>query len=219
MRLKLNLLCLKMSLLSRLKHWRQKLFRFAIFLSLLKVEPFFFLLVFQGSLKDVPQSQLLQDKFCRNEYNRTIDFCLKLSKKQLDTSSELMKSAILKNSVSYGFYSTMISTFPSLFLSLFVGAWTDQYKHGRKLIMTASAAAMLIETGLKIILAVDFSSHVSFMLWAHLPFALVGGHMCFHIAAAAYITVTTPPRLRAIRFMLIELCIFIGEFCYNSACT
>ncbi len=50
-----------------------------------------------------------------------------------------------------------------------------------------------------------------FILLAYIPAALSGGFPVFHLALNSYMTETTPSKLRALRFMTLELFLFVGK--------
>ena len=125
-------------------------------LSQLKVEPFIFIYMFTYSLSSVPITQLAQDKLCRFEYHKNSYYCVNINSQQ--NYNDPIKSRILADVSYFYLYRTMVSTFPCVIWSLFIGSWSDKYIHGRKVLMCAGAIGAILETIILMINAYSFES-------------------------------------------------------------
>ena len=115
------------------------------FVSMLKVEPFVIMVMAIFYLKATPLELLQQDKLCKFKYNMTEDFCWNLATIEEDDENYHFKSMIINDVVTNKMYSYLISFIPGVIWSLFLGAWTDRYGKGRKVIMLVGALAQTIE--------------------------------------------------------------------------
>jgi hypothetical protein len=98
------------------------------------------------SLRKAPLNQLIQDKLCRHKYNMSQDFCKNLPEMKKIHEFYEYKSQILSDAVQYNMYHTLITTCPAIFWSLFLGAWIDNYKHGRKAIFIIGSITASLES-------------------------------------------------------------------------
>lgn len=105
--------------------------------SSLRIEPFAFLFVLSTALSDISTAQLVQDKICLHKYNQTQEFCIGISAIKTGSNGEPLanntKSLILADLAQFNIYITLIGSLPSFFYVLFIGSWTDNYIHGRKI--------------------------------------------------------------------------------------
>ena len=126
-----------------------------------------------------------------------------------------------------GTYSTYINTIPGLVWALFIGAWIDRYVKGRKILMLFSVGASIIENLITIYLSISFKTSecyatlsalviivrlgVYYGLLLQVPTSILGGQIASRIAITHYQSSTTPPKLMAIRFMIFDMCMSVGE--------
>src|SRR5579871_5720443 len=119
-----------------------------------RVEPYLLLVMLAYSIRTVTDVQLIQDKICKFNYNKTDDFCLKLSKigENADDSQEDLdlKSTILVLVSKFEMYYLGLSFLPAVFMSLFIGSWCDHYIYGRKILLLVSAVGISMESIIKI---------------------------------------------------------------------
>ena len=140
----------------------------------------------------------------------------------------------MKSSITFfflpGTYSTYLTTVPAIVWALFVGAWIDRYVRARKILMLLTVFAGVVENIISIYLSIKFETSelghysaliilnyhekigVYFNLLLHMPTALLGGSMGGRIAITHYMSATTPPKLMAIRFMIFEICLYVGMY-------
>jgi len=114
------------------------------FIKLLRVEPLIFLFCLQNGLKQIPTTQLLQDKICRFWYNQTHEFCLGMA--QMPIVEHSYRCQILTDTAVFSTYQSLLMTIPALLWCLFIGSWVDRYTRGRKIIMIITSLAAIIET-------------------------------------------------------------------------
>ncbi len=126
----------------------------------LKVEPFLFLYMFSYSLSSISISQLIQDKLCRFKYSQNSQYCIDINSQYIDHNNDHIKSQILTDLSYISFYRTMLTTIPCVIWSLFIGSWSDNYIHGRKILMCFGCIGAVIESIALIINAADFSAGI-----------------------------------------------------------
>lgn len=143
-----------------------KLKRLCSFVSLLRVEPFLLLLVFQYNIKRVPSDQLLQDKICVQMYNTTTDYCHSVPSMKPEDDKLGFKSLILKDTNQFNLYINLLVTIPCVIIQFFIGSWVDKYIHGKKTLMLLGSMAGTIEGVILTWNAIQFdlckNTHVSY---------------------------------------------------------
>jgi hypothetical protein len=126
----------------------------------LKVEPFLFFYMFSYSLSSISISQLTQDKLCRFKYQKDAEYCLKINSEDSKHEDEYTKSLILTDVSYLSLYRMMLTTIPCVIWSLFIGSWSDNYIHGRKILMCCGCIGAVLESILLIINAANFSAGI-----------------------------------------------------------
>ncbi|CAG2166987.1 unnamed protein product, partial [Oppiella nova] len=86
--------------------------------------------------------------------------------------------------------STLLGAIPSVIWSLFIGAFTDKFLNGRKIVMCLSSPYYLLLTSL--------------------PALFTGGGFGSIMAVYSYASVHTSEKFRSIRFAIIEFSFFLG---------
>jgi len=137
----------------------------------LKVEPFLFLYMFSYSLSSMSISQLIQDKLCRFKYSQNSEYCTEINSQSTDHSNDPIKSQILTDLGYISFYKMMLTTIPCVIWSLFIGSWSDNYIHGRKILMCFGCIGAVFESIALIINAANFSAGIQ-KLFVHKMFFL-----------------------------------------------
>ncbi len=131
-----------------------------------RVEPYLLLVMMAYAIRSVTDVQLVQDKICKFNYNKTDDFCLKLSKigeNENDSQQDLdLKSTILVLVSKFQMYYLGLSFLPSIFVSLFIGSWCDHYIYGRKILLLVAAVGISMESIIKIYMSVRFDLGMNF---------------------------------------------------------
>src|SRR5690625_3195282 len=97
----------------------------ARFLRLLKVEPFFFLVMFMNVVKRIPLDQMIEDKICRQKYELPEDYCRRLPVMQSKDDFLERKSTILAEVTHFNMYINIAITIPMLVMALFIGPFID----------------------------------------------------------------------------------------------
>ena len=116
------------------------------------IEPYIFLMCLTIGMSFVPLEQLQQDKICVNEFNQTIDFCLKLS----ESPTSDMKLAILVRSNKFAQFASMFNWIPALMWCLIVGSICDRYPNTRKPFMIATVFSGLLRDAVLILNVINF---------------------------------------------------------------
>ncbi len=98
----------------------------------MRIEFFILIFAFCYSLRKRTLDQLIQDKSYLHKYNISHDFCTNLPEMKKDHKFYEYKSQIVTDAVQYNMYHTLITNCPAIVWSLFLGAWNDNYKDGRK---------------------------------------------------------------------------------------
>ena len=103
----------------------------------LKIEPFIFLFCLSTALSDIATLQMVQGKIFLNNPNQTADYCIAISALKTSGSGNSdgnnTKNEVLADLAQFNIYLALIGALPSFFYVLFIGSWTDNYIHGRKI--------------------------------------------------------------------------------------
>ena len=92
-----------MGFLKTMARIRPKAINFYKFIKILRVEPFLFLVAFQGGLKGAPGGQFTVDKICMHWYNTSGNYCHDLpNTKEDDSGPGHFKSTILGDAAQFG---------------------------------------------------------------------------------------------------------------------
>lgn len=137
----------------------------------LKIEPFVVLFIMSSALSDITTQQLVQDKICLGKYNQTTDYCIGISR--LKTSGigngdeeDNTKNKILSDLAQFYIYTTIIGSLPSFFYVLFIGSWTDNYIHGRKITLLLGTLGYIGLFGTLLFNAINFQFGIQFVLFS-----------------------------------------------------
>jgi len=122
----------------------------------LKIEPYVFLFFTCIQITEITSTQLIQDKICLFKYNRSAIYCAQINDEKSDSVEDNIKSEILSDLAQYIIYRTIISSLPSILLSLFIGSWTDKYIHGRKIILCLASLGYAAQFALLLWNAIKF---------------------------------------------------------------
>ena len=125
----------------------------------LVIEPYIFLMGMSIAASFVPLEQMQQDKVCRNEFNQTIEYCLKLS----ESPTSDMKLAILARSNNFNQFKAILDAIPSMLWCLVAGSFSDRYPKTRKPFMIATVLSALVRDGLLILNLINFNN------WGNFP--------------------------------------------------
>jgi len=115
-------------------------------------------------VRSVTDNQIIQDKICRYEKNKTKEFCLGLSKIGDDDKDIDIKSSILIESANFQMYNMALAFLPSVIVCLFLGSWCDNYVHGRKILLLYSSVGVTLESLIKIYMSIRFDLGMNFVL-------------------------------------------------------
>ncbi len=130
----------------------------------LRIEPFIFLFFFSNAIQGITITQLAQDKICLFKYRQTQEYCSELSE-QISTESEFdFKSRILSDVTEFNLFKTLISTFPVIFWSLFLGSWADRHSSAPKILLCLGSIAAVLETTILLINSVYFELGLNFII-------------------------------------------------------
>lgn len=110
--------------------------------STIRIEPFIFLYMMCGSISVVTRSQLIQDKICMNNYNKSREFCIEINQNSNEEDQDTI-GKILGDVSETSIPFTILSTLPCIIYVLFVGPWIDNYAPGRKIILLLGASAYI----------------------------------------------------------------------------
>ncbi|CAG2163229.1 unnamed protein product [Oppiella nova] len=146
--------------------------------------------MFAGSVATVTTGLLLQDKICVNIYGQSNDFCMHFDSIKPSEDPNKYKDKVLALSTQFGLYGTLLGTIPSVIWSLFIGAFTDKFLNGRKIVM--------------------FLSSPYYLLLTSVPALFTGGGFGSIMAVYSYASVHTNEKFRSIRFAIIEFSFFLG---------
>ena len=134
--------------------FREKLSLLKILILSFRIEPMGFLFVLSINLSSITSAQLIQDKFCRNNYNMSRQFCIELE--GADTAEDDIINNLLADVATYSSYIAIISTLPGIMFMLFFGSWLDHYIHARKITLCFSMLAYASWFALMLLNAIYF---------------------------------------------------------------
>ena len=96
-----------------------------------------------------------------------------------------------------------------IFLSFFLGAWSDLF--GRKRLFYLYLSARIMEQAIVVICSYFLSSPKEYLLLANLPTALAGGYGVWTLATCAFMADISPPEMLAFRFGMNHLASSLGR--------
>ena len=115
-----------------------------------------FLFVVSTTLSEITRTQLIQDKFCLNNYNKSRQYCIELKETKANGQEDDTVNNILADVATFSSYTLIISTLPGFFYVLFIGSWIDQYIHARKIILCTGMVGYACWYALQLLNAIYF---------------------------------------------------------------
>ena len=128
-------------------------------------------------------------------------------------------------------YQNIIQYAPGIVWALFLGAWIDKYNNGRRAVFIIGATTQCVEAIMNWCNSYYFDSgqfyhfnyfpnklfHLLDVRWVLISFVpyILTGSMTWS-TAYSYVAATTPPHLTAVRMMILETVIALGQSSKNS---
>uniref|UniRef100_T1L5G4 Major facilitator superfamily (MFS) profile domain-containing protein n=1 Tax=Tetranychus urticae TaxID=32264 RepID=T1L5G4_TETUR len=175
------------------------------FVKLLRIDLFFFFATLSTSLPNLALNQLIQDKFCINKYLLNKTDCFNLEK---SSDFETIQNEVLKETTSLKLYITLMTTIPSIFLSLIMGYWVDKYPSHLRYLLGVAAMANVCANIMAIYQCIYFEMDPYLLLLTCLVPVLTGSGTLVSVGTYTYATKKTPAKYRSIRFTVLELFLF-----------
>ena len=170
------------------------------FAKLITVEPAIFLQSFNWGLQSVISQNLMIAKVCRDfGYNQTI--CANIDN---HTSEENLVQAGV---TSLNMNLQILSALPSIFLGLFVGAWSD--RNGRKPVILGPMLGYIISNLVWLINIYYWDAPAKYLL-ASGVYSFFGGFTCLLVGLYSFLADITSVEMRTTRIGLLDLFMFSG---------
>ncbi|XP_015781099.1 uncharacterized protein LOC107359148 [Tetranychus urticae] len=173
---------------------------------LLRIDVFFFLATLSTSLPGIALNQLMQDKYCINAYSQNESVCLDLEK--AGPELDAVKNGVLKDTTTLKMHITLMTTIPAIILSLILGYWMDKYPGHLRYLLGSASLANICQHIMIIHQCLHFEMGADSLLWTHLVPVFTGSGIIISIGTFTYATRKTPAKFRAVRFTIIEICLF-----------
>lgn len=110
---------------------------------LLRIDVFYFLATLSSSLPNIAFNQLMQDKYCINKYFTNQSVCLNLETSGSDFNK--IKDNVLADTTNLKMNVTLMTTIPSIILSLVLGYWMDKYPGHLRYLGGIAASAIICQ--------------------------------------------------------------------------
>ncbi|XP_015795633.1 uncharacterized protein LOC107372004 [Tetranychus urticae] len=173
---------------------------------LLRIDVFFFLATLSTSLPGIALNQLMQDKFCINTYPVNESVCLNLE--AAGPEYDTVRNDVLKDTTTLKMNITLMTTIPAMILSLILGFWIDKYPGHLRYLLGSASLANICQNIMTIHQCLHFEMGADSLLWTNLVPVFTGSGIIISIGTFTYATRKTPAKFRAVRFMILEICIF-----------
>ncbi|XP_015781280.1 uncharacterized protein LOC107359309 [Tetranychus urticae] len=173
---------------------------------LLRIDVFYFLATLSTSLPGIALNQLMQDKYCINKYSQNESVCLNLE--NAGPEFDTVKNDVLKDTTTLKMHVTLMTTIPAIILSLILGFWMDKYPGHLRYLSGVASLAIVCQNIMIIHQCLHFEMGADSLLWTNLVPVLTGSGIVITIGTFTYATRKTPAKFRAVRFMIIEICLF-----------
>ncbi|XP_015781281.2 uncharacterized protein LOC107359311 [Tetranychus urticae] len=173
---------------------------------LLRIDVFYFLINLCTSLPDVTGNQLMQDKYCINKYKINESVCLNME--TAGPEYDTVKNDILRDTTTLKNHVSLMTTIPSIILSLILGYWIDKYPGHLRYLFGLASLANIFQFIMIIYQCLHFEMGADLLLWPGLATVLTGSGIIISVGTFTYATRKTPAKFRAVRFMILEICMF-----------
>jgi len=172
------------------------------FAKLITVEPAIFLQSFNWGLQSVISQNMMIAKVCHDfGYNKTI--CANID----DTNHTLEEDMVQAGVTSLNMNLQILSALPSIFLGLFVGAWSD--RNGRKPVILGPMLGYIICNLVWLTNIYYWEAPAKYLL-ATGVYSFFGGFTCLLVGLYAYMADITSVEMRTTRIGLLDLFMFSG---------
>ncbi|XP_015784771.1 uncharacterized protein LOC107362259 [Tetranychus urticae] len=173
---------------------------------LLRIDVFYFLATLSTSLPGIALNQLMQDKYCINKYSINESVCLNLE--SAGPEFDTVRNDVLADTTTLKMHVTLMTTIPAIILSLILGYWMDKYPGHLRYLSGVASLAIVCQNIMIIHQCLHFEMGADALLWTNLVTAFTGSGIIITIGTFTYATRKTPAKFRAVRFTIIELCLF-----------
>ncbi|XP_015790025.1 proton-coupled folate transporter-like [Tetranychus urticae] len=173
---------------------------------LLRIDVFYFLATLSTLLPEIALNQLIQDKYCINKYSLNESVCLNLE--TAGPAYDRVRNDVLKDTTTLKMHFTLMTTIPAIILSLILGYWMDKYPGHLRYLAGVASLAVICQNVMIIIQCLHFEMDADSLLWTYLVPVFTGSSIIISIGTFTYATRKTPAKFRAVRFTIIEICLF-----------
>ncbi|XP_025018669.1 uncharacterized protein LOC107359354 [Tetranychus urticae] len=148
----------------------------------------------------------MQDKYCINKYSINESVCLNLE--NAGPEYDTVRNDVLKDASTLKNHVSLMTTIPAIILSLILGYWMDKYPGHLRYLSSVASLAIVCQNIMIIHQCLHFEMGADTLLWANLVTAFTGSGIIIALGTFTYATRKTPAKFRAVRFTIIELCLF-----------
>ena len=173
---------------------------FMTFAKLITVEPAIFLQSFNWGLQSVISQNMMIAKVCRDfGYNQTI--CANIDNHTMEENMVQVGVTSLNMNLQ------MLTALPSIFLGLFVGAWSD--RNGRKPVILGPMLGYILSNLVWLVNIYYWEAPAKYLL-ASGVYSFFGGFTCFLVGVYSFLADITSVEMRTTRIGLLDLFMFSG---------
>lgn len=171
------------------------------FLTYVTIEPLVALTAIASSIQSVVIQRLVRDATCLKTYGFQDEYCANVTNETINLELKGIQA-------DYNFYFVLLEISPYIFLSLFLGAWSDQ--HGAKFLILVSIGTNMISSMSFAIIAHLKYVHPAFILIGPTIKGLTGSHKTFHLAIDNYAVINSTKKGRTAKIAMIDLAFSLG---------
>ncbi|XP_015786751.1 proton-coupled folate transporter isoform X1 [Tetranychus urticae] len=175
-------------------------------IKLLRIDVFFLLANILVSLPSIAFNQLVQDKICTNKFSVNETVCLNLEKSE--PGYDFIRNQVLKETTSLKLYLNILTTLPSIFISVILGHWLDTYPGHLRYLLASSVFSIICQNVFTIYQCFHFQLDSYSLIYTYLVPVLTGSGTIIQLGTYTYATRKTPAKYRALRFTVLEICLF-----------
>jgi len=164
----------------------------------------------------VINTNLMIDKFCKNDLNYSEVICNNLMDEKYETIQNQVQAEVTKLNM----YSTIISSVPAIILSLILGPASDRL--GRKVVLGFPLFGLILAQLILVLNVYYMSASATYVLFVNI-YGFFGGMTCFFIGMYSYMVDISNEETRTTRISILDasmtasltLGIFSSAYIYN----
>ncbi|GAB6023018.1 hypothetical protein CHUAL_007108 [Chamberlinius hualienensis] len=169
------------------------------------IEPMLFLFMIASNLQSTVTKSLVVEKVCFSLTDtNSSDFC------QFVNDNDTMEATIQSRAASIEMYNTIVETVPAIFISIFMGAFSD--KHGRKLPMILPIVGFILTVSILGVFSYFMTEIPAELVpLAALPKAFGGGVIALIVMGLSFVSDLTTSETRTARVAAVEAVMLLSQ--------